>query len=269
MYGSNDTFSSIHTQTGEKQGHIRHVDKLFDELAELLEQMELEIKDLPARDKQKYRTRLVSYKAENKKLLADMKRAKLGLNAREDLLGEEVDNSEDQRTRLLDNTEKLERGTRRLDDGYRVILETEEMGAQILSDLSDQRETIQRSRNREVNSCVEELSVECNQMLVNPYSSRVKAMQMVTPMLDEANIEVKVNGKEYAGHGKEIMKKVNKKDYYGVVIVSGDGLIYEVVNGLMDRPDWKDAIKFPIGCLPGGSGNALSCAINYSAGSSQ
>ncbi|XP_052819220.1 vesicle transport through interaction with t-SNAREs homolog 1A-like [Mya arenaria] len=133
---------------GEKQGHIRHVDKLFDELAELLEQMELEIKDLPARDKQKYRTRLVSYKAENKKLLADMKRAKLGLNAREDLLGEEVDNSEDQRTRLLDNTEKLERGTRRLDDGYRVILETEEMGAQILSDLSDQRETIQRSRNR-------------------------------------------------------------------------------------------------------------------------
>jgi len=40
----------------------------------------------------------------------------------------------------------------------------------------------------------------------------------------------------------------------------------QVVNGLMDRPDWKDAIKFPIGCLPGGSGNALSCAISYSAG---
>ena len=34
--------------------------------------MELEIKDLPAKDKQKYRTRLASYKAENKKLLADM-----------------------------------------------------------------------------------------------------------------------------------------------------------------------------------------------------
>ncbi|KAH3872635.1 vesicle transport through interaction with t-SNAREs homolog 1A-like [Dreissena polymorpha] len=132
----------------EKQGHIRHADKLFDELAELLEQMELEIKELPAKDKQKYRTRLASYKAENKKLLADMKRAKLGLNAREELLGEEVNDSEDQRTRLLDNTETLERGSRRLQDGYRVILETEQMGAQILNDLSDQRETIQRSRNR-------------------------------------------------------------------------------------------------------------------------
>ena len=37
-----------------------------------LEQMELEIKDLPSPDKQKYRTRLVSYKAEHKKLMADM-----------------------------------------------------------------------------------------------------------------------------------------------------------------------------------------------------
>lgn len=37
-----------------------------------LEQMELEIKDLPAKDKQKYRTRLASYKAENKKLMSDM-----------------------------------------------------------------------------------------------------------------------------------------------------------------------------------------------------
>lgn len=29
-----------------------------------------------------------------------------------------------QRARLLDNTEKLERGSRRLQDGYRVIMET-------------------------------------------------------------------------------------------------------------------------------------------------
>lgn len=133
---------------GEKQANIRHVDKLFDELSELLEQMELEIKDLPAKDKQKYRTRLASYKAENKKLQDDLKRAKLGLNARDELLGEEVNDSEDQRTRLLDNTEKLERGSRRLQDGYRIVMETEQLGAQILTDLSEQRETIQKSRNR-------------------------------------------------------------------------------------------------------------------------
>lgn len=136
------------TLGAEKQGHIRHVDRLFDEVSELLEQMELEIKELPGKDKQKYRTRLTSYKAELSKLQADLKRAKLGLNARDELLGEEGNDSEDQRARLLDNTETLERGSRKLDHGYRVILETEEMGAQILNDLHDQRETIQKSRGR-------------------------------------------------------------------------------------------------------------------------
>ena len=34
--------------------------------------MELEIKDLPGKDKQKYRTRLTSYKAELSKLQADL-----------------------------------------------------------------------------------------------------------------------------------------------------------------------------------------------------
>lgn len=33
---------------------------------------------------------------------------------------------------------------------------------------------------------------------------------------------------EHAGHGTELMKSMNRKDYDGVVIVSGDGLIYEV-----------------------------------------
>jgi len=33
---------------------------------------------------------------------------------------------------------------------------------------------------------------------------------------------------EHAGHAKDIMQSLNRKDYYGVVIVSGDGLIYEV-----------------------------------------
>lgn len=43
-------------------------------------------------------------------------------------------------------------------------------------------------------------------------------------------------------------------------------MIIQVFNGLMRREDWTTAIKKPVGCLPGGSGNALSCAINYAAG---
>ena len=49
------------------------------------------------------------------------------------------------------------------------------------------------------------------------------------------------------------------------MIVSGDGLIYEVVNGLMQHEKWEQAIKLPLGCLPGGSGNALAAALLYAA----
>jgi sphingosine kinase len=52
-------------------------------------------------------------------------------------------------------------------------------------------------------------------------------------------------------------------DIRGIFVVSGDGLVYEVINGLMNRDDWREAIKTPIGQLPGGSGNALSASICY------
>jgi vesicle transport through interaction with t-SNAREs 1 len=55
---------------------------------------------------------------------------------------------EDQRQRLLDNTEKIERTGRQLQAGYRIALETEEVGSAVLRDLHSQRETIQRTRNR-------------------------------------------------------------------------------------------------------------------------
>ncbi|GFR79041.1 vesicle transport through interaction with t-SNAREs homolog 1A-like, partial [Elysia marginata] len=77
------------------------------------------------------------------------KRAKLGIDAnRDELLGDDTHESEDQRARLLDNTETLERTSRRLDHGYRIAIETEQMGSAIMEDLHNQRQTIQRSRGR-------------------------------------------------------------------------------------------------------------------------
>lgn len=34
----------------------------------------------------------------------------------------------------------------------------------------------------------------------------------------------------------------------------------------MERPDWEQAIKTPVGILPCGSGNALAGSINHYAG---
>lgn len=42
------------------------------------------------------------------------------------------------------------------------------------------------------------------------------------------NISLVIAIKEYAGHATEVMRKLDLSSWYGVVIVSGDGLIYEV-----------------------------------------
>ncbi|KAK7506471.1 hypothetical protein BaRGS_00002583 [Batillaria attramentaria] len=106
--------------------------------------------------------------------------------------------------------------------------------------------------------------------LVNPHSGPGRAMQIfkneVEPMIAEANIPYKLIVTEYAGHARDLVQNLELSEWGAVVIVSGDGLVYEVINGLMQRVDWNSAIKKPVGCIPGGSGNALACAINYAAG---
>jgi diacylglycerol kinase family enzyme len=47
------------------------------------------------------------------------------------------------------------------------------------------------------------------------------------------------------------------------ITVSGDGLLNEMLNGLMARQDWVDAVKIPLGIIPAGSGNAVSTAMGY------
>lgn len=54
-----------------------------------------------------------------------------------------------------------------------------------------------------------------------------------------------------------------------LAVMSGDGLMHEVVNGLMERPDWETAIQKPLCSLPGGSGNALAASVNHYAGYEQ
>ena len=62
---------------------------------------------------------------------------------------------------------------------------------------------------------------------------------------------------------REYVRTLKLEDYRGIIVVSGDGLVYEVINGLMDRDDWEVAIKTPVGQLPGGSANALSICVSY------
>ena len=51
--------------------------------------------------------------------------------------------------------------------------------------------------------------------------------------------------------------------YSSIAIISGDGLVYEIYQGIMRRPDWENACKLPIAIIPGGSGNGLAKSVTH------
>lgn len=62
---------------------------------------------------------------------------------------------------------------------------------------------------------------------------------------------------------------IRQKDlskYRGIVVVSGDGLVHEIINGMMCREDWRTAIQTPIGQIPAGSANGLASCVAFVSG---
>ncbi|KAM9391660.1 sphingosine kinase 1 [Pholidichthys leucotaenia] len=104
-------------------------------------------------------------------------------------------------------------------------------------------------------------------ILVNPHSGRGQALQLFTGhiqnMLTEASVPYTLIITEHQNHARELVRKADLSQWDALVIMSGDGLLFEVINGLMEREDWQQAIQTPLGILPGGSGNALAASIHH------
>ncbi|KAK6487280.1 vesicle transport through interaction with t-SNAREs-like protein 1A-like isoform X2 [Huso huso] len=134
----------------EKKNMVVNVEKQLEEARELLEQMDLEVREIPVQSRGMHSTRLKSYKQELEKLEKDFKRSRIAYSdeVRDELLGDDGNSSASQRAHLLDNAEKLERSSRRLEAGYQIAVETEQVGQEILENLHHDREKIQRSRDR-------------------------------------------------------------------------------------------------------------------------
>nr|CAI5840519.1 unnamed protein product [Callosobruchus analis] len=137
--------------TKDRRQLISKIEKHVEEAQELLEQMELEVREVEPTKRQRCRTKLDCYRAELKRLTLDYIKArsvKQGVlyDSTEEL--NDIRISSDQKQRLLENSESLERSNKKLEQGYKVIIETQEIGNHVLKNLSEQRETIQRSRNR-------------------------------------------------------------------------------------------------------------------------
>ncbi|XP_058977879.1 sphingosine kinase 2 [Musca domestica] len=107
-------------------------------------------------------------------------------------------------------------------------------------------------------------------IFLNPKSGsgkgRVMFQKQVIPVLKEADIPYELMVTTHANFAREMVKKRQDlpQKYSGIVVASGDGLYFEVLNGIMERLDWRVLTRdLPLGIIPCGSGNGLAKSIAH------
>lgn len=107
-------------------------------------------------------------------------------------------------------------------------------------------------------------------IFLNPYGGKKSASKIfsndVKPLLEDANIEYTMQETKYQLHAKEVSRSLDLTKYDGIICVSGDGILVEVVNGLLEREDWAAALKIPLGAIPAGTGNGMIKSLLDSVG---
>lgn len=105
-------------------------------------------------------------------------------------------------------------------------------------------------------------------VLINPHSGCGKSLnifkKMVEPHLlkNNQNFEVFITQIDYRVKDKlASMTKKELTDLRSFVVVSGDGLVYELVNTIMKRDDYRELLRLPISVIPTGSGNGLAYTL--------
>ncbi|KAK9156211.1 hypothetical protein Sjap_003691 [Stephania japonica] len=102
-------------------------------------------------------------------------------------------------------------------------------------------------------------------IIVNPFGGKKSAMKIfneeVKPLLVAAGILYTMQETQRQLHAKEIASSLDLSKYDGIVCVSGDGVLVEVVNGLLQREDWDSAIKMPLGIVSAGTGNGMAKSL--------
>ena len=105
-------------------------------------------------------------------------------------------------------------------------------------------------------------------IIINPVSGKKKGVQLwqrCLPILQAANIdcvEIITTGTAHATQVIRDLSSMEMASYDGVVAVGGDGILFEVVEGFMQRDDWLTQIKsMPVAIVPAGSGNGLALSV--------
>lgn len=105
-------------------------------------------------------------------------------------------------------------------------------------------------------------------VILNPKSgpgrSRETFQKRIHPILSEAERPYEVHVTKCSNYARDFVRTRDVYQWSGLLMVGGDGIVFEVLNGLFQRPDWEKAIgELPLGVIPCGSGNGLAKSIAH------
>ncbi|CAR27025.1 hypothetical protein ZYGR_0I02960 [Zygosaccharomyces rouxii] len=105
-------------------------------------------------------------------------------------------------------------------------------------------------------------------VIINPHGGQGKAkklfMTKCRPILLASRCPIEIAYTKYGRHAVDIAREVDLNKYDTIACASGDGIPYEVINGLYQRKDRAAAFnKLSITQLPCGSGNAMSVTCHW------
>lgn len=99
-------------------------------------------------------------------------------------------------------------------------------------------------------------------VIINPYSGLQKAEEIFNkharPILDVAHLTYTVYKSKCRDDITSMIRTVDCALYDEFAVVGGDGSVFELIQGMMGRIDWKMMILKPISVLPAGTGNGLA-----------
>ncbi|KAJ8289655.1 hypothetical protein GJAV_G00003780 [Gymnothorax javanicus] len=155
-----DRSSGCHGE--EKKRLVRAFDETFGEAEEVLQGMDKELRSAPSSFRNAMSSKLRLYRRDLAKLQRDMKTSDLGLGfggrAADDkhsvykAQNEQSTHVQSQRALLLQGTESLKNTSQSIERSQRIAAETDDIGRDIIEELGEQREQLDRTRDRLVHT---------------------------------------------------------------------------------------------------------------------
>ncbi|OBA21073.1 V-snare-domain-containing protein [Metschnikowia bicuspidata var. bicuspidata NRRL YB-4993] len=148
-------FSTVGREPAQRRAALQAIEHATDEALEILDQMNVEVQNLPASQRlaqnakiRQHRGEVDATKSKLRQLLDEEDRGALfGLRYTDEEASVGGTGGDNQRKTLLSNNASLERTSDRLRESQQIAYETENIGGNILNDLRAQREQIVNLRN--------------------------------------------------------------------------------------------------------------------------